>query len=339
MKRRTKVGLVKLQAEDNVGPSFDSLPPELVVMVASNLDVSSYLALASSSSAILDILGSLRRWEALLQKTRMRNNIWVSGLGFLFVEKKDKKEWLSLAIGLSLEVPGKMETALNFEKKRMEKEVKELAVFLKFATDPKGVLFLALLHIICERLPADLEQSYIMVSVSCPCQAVHQVNSFGFALLEQAETIVGGANAKPKQNLVAYNGSGAERLEEFASRASRQKQKIEQIDIYFLKNSNKEGEVWLKLIQKCKSWKIEYLHLAEDTFGNNYNGLVEGLAKESPRGEIGTLLINDACIAKAKIAHLKRIWNITEAEWLVGVDSFGLRNLSLGREQQDWAET
>ena len=221
----------------------------------------------------------------------------------------------------------------------MEEETKELAVFLKFATDPKGVLLLALLHIICERLPADLEQSYIMVSVSCPCQAVHQVNSFGFALLEQAETIVGGANAKPKQNLVAYNGSGAERLEEFASRASRQKQKIEQIDIYFLKNSNKEGEVWLKLIQKCKSWKIEYLHLAEDTFGNNYNGLVEGLAKESPRGEIGTLLINDACIAKAKIAHLKRIWNITEAEWLVGVDSFGLRNLSLGRDQQDWAET
>ena len=104
-----------------------------------------------------------------MQKTRMRNKIWVSGFGFLFIEKKDKKEWLSLAIGLSLEVPGKMETALNFEKKRMEKEVKELAVFLKFATDPKGVLLLGLLHAICERFPEDLEKSPIMVSVSCPC--------------------------------------------------------------------------------------------------------------------------------------------------------------------------
>ena len=37
-------------------PSLLCLPLELVVMVASYLDVSSYLALASSSDALLDIL-------------------------------------------------------------------------------------------------------------------------------------------------------------------------------------------------------------------------------------------------------------------------------------------
>ena len=45
----------------------------------------------------------------------------------------------------------------------MEEETKELAVFLKFATDPKGVLLLALLHAICERFPEDLEKSPIIL--------------------------------------------------------------------------------------------------------------------------------------------------------------------------------
>ena len=51
--------------------SLDRFAPELVVMVASHLDVSSYLALASSSNVILHILTSQVQWKALLQKTKM----------------------------------------------------------------------------------------------------------------------------------------------------------------------------------------------------------------------------------------------------------------------------
>ena len=48
-------------------PSLPCLPPELLVMLASYLDISSYLALASSSSAHLHILLSQHQWETLLR--------------------------------------------------------------------------------------------------------------------------------------------------------------------------------------------------------------------------------------------------------------------------------
>ena len=51
--------------------SLDRFAPELVVMVASHLDVSSYLALAFSSNVLLHILTSQVQWKALLQKTKM----------------------------------------------------------------------------------------------------------------------------------------------------------------------------------------------------------------------------------------------------------------------------
>ena len=51
-------------------PNLLCLPPELLVMVASYLDLSSYLTLASSSDALLDILISQHQWETLLKKTR-----------------------------------------------------------------------------------------------------------------------------------------------------------------------------------------------------------------------------------------------------------------------------
>ena len=45
---------------------------------------------------------------------------------------------------------------------------------------------------------------------------------------------------------------------------------------------------------------------------------------------------NDACIAKTKIVHLKRIWNITERMWIE--DSFLLGMLSMRRDQEIWAK-
>ena len=70
----TKDGKVKSDRDQGETKSLLSLlPPEMVVMVASHLDVSSYLALASSSKALLNILLSQFNWEALLQRTRMHS--------------------------------------------------------------------------------------------------------------------------------------------------------------------------------------------------------------------------------------------------------------------------
>ena len=304
---------MKLQ-EDEV--TFHRLPPELVAMVASYLDVSSYLALASSSKAILGILISPAQWRGLLEKTRMKEE------GFV-------------ASGFGISLPTEEQAVVNLKKKVMEEEVKELAGFVKFAKDPKGSLLLALLEHICKRFRADptsfLSGFMVSVTLSCPSHDIHPVTVFGFALLEQAETMVKGTGSKPQLNLVAYKGFGLEHLGEFASRASRQKQKVAQIQLYEMKNSNiafgdnlgRQEAVWLKLIKNCKRWKIEILDLSDSkvfkddskVFIDNRNGLLEGLAKETSRGGVGVLQINDICIANNQIAHLKKIWKITESRW------------------------
>ena len=294
-------------------PSFHSLPPELVVMVASNLDVSSYLAPASTSLTILDILVSPHQWKALLQKTRMKNKPVLEKLTCIssFVEKQV-----------------------------MEQEVRELARFIKFAKDPQGVLLLDFLEHICKRFLVDptSEMPKRWASLSCACLAIHQVTSFGFALTEQAEIEVRGAGTQPQQNLVAYKGSGLEHLEEFASRALRQKQKITNIELFCIYNGDGGGwgnawEVWLKLIQNCDSWKIEKLTMYNYSEDNlNTDDLVEGLAKEAARGAIGMLRIDDTCIANSQMAHLKRLWNITEGEWIV--KSLRLHDFRLRKDQR-----
>ena len=67
---RTKAGSVK-EEEMMSKNLLTLLPAELVVMVASYLDVSSYLNLASSSTSILSVLGSKLQWKNLLLKTKM----------------------------------------------------------------------------------------------------------------------------------------------------------------------------------------------------------------------------------------------------------------------------
>ena len=125
------------------------LPPEMVVMVASHLNVSSYLALASSSKALLDILLSQFNWEALLQRTRMHDM------------RLDDCEYPRVP----LEVHQAMSEVRATEKKDMEEEVRELAIFLRSVKDPGNRLFLALLDAICARFQPNFS-FYHMVSVS-----------------------------------------------------------------------------------------------------------------------------------------------------------------------------
>ena len=68
---------------------FSHLPPELVVMVASHLDVSSYLALASTSTNLSETLVSQLQWDELLKRTRLDLNLWMALLrrGDLFGPK------------------------------------------------------------------------------------------------------------------------------------------------------------------------------------------------------------------------------------------------------------
>ena len=68
---------------------LSKLAPELVVMVASHLDVSSYLALASTSTNLSETLVSQLQWDELLKRTRLDLNLWMALLrrGDLFGPK------------------------------------------------------------------------------------------------------------------------------------------------------------------------------------------------------------------------------------------------------------
>ena len=122
------------------------LAPELVVMVASHLDVSSYLALASSSNVLLDILTSQVQWKALLQKTKISSRPRSTPI---YIRP-------SAIFGKYVNIPGVSLEAINaiveFENSKevaawteVSDEVYELAGFLKNVHDPEDKLLLLLL--------------------------------------------------------------------------------------------------------------------------------------------------------------------------------------------------
>ena len=284
------------------------LPPEMVVMVASHLNVASYLALASSSTALLDILVSQLQWESLLQRTRMHG------------KRLDICEYPRVP----LEVHLAMSDVRAAEKKDMEDEVRELAVFLKSVKALTNKLFLALLDAICMRFPANISfNNKYMVSVNCPCSiGIHNVTPFGFALLEQAETIMGGALGEPQQKLIEYKWFAMQHLKEVAPRALRQKQKVLRLEI-LQTNSNSGGSkemkaLWLTLLQNCQSWKIEQFFVHNpDNSEDDFDGVLGEMAKEAAQGTLGTMLINDKIMSQAERAQLKVLWKITEEEWQI----------------------
>ena len=200
-----------------------------------------------------------------------------------------------------------------------------MAEFVKFVKDPEGKLLLALLHSICQRFPVEYRlKSEAVVSLSCPSPDdthdphTHLVTLFGFSLLEQAEIIVGGAHSQPRQKLHGLwtYREKMEHLEEFASRASRQKQKGTRLETNmdgdYININFQSTEAWLKLLHYCNQWKIGELVEPDWTIsGDNIVGLFEGLAKETARGTIGCMAIYDRVIAQSKRAQLKRLWTIT----------------------------
>ena len=213
------------------------------------------------------------------------------------------------------------------EEEEEEYKMKELALFLKkFQKDPDGELLLALLHTICQRFPAEAE--YLIgpesASVSCPCHAIHQVSLCGFALLEQAELIVRGPGAEPQQKLIECKGLRVKHLEEFASRALRQKQKIAKLEFGTAKGPWRSQKEPFDLLKRCKLWEIDICWVGDSGF------MLGGIAKEAARGSIGGVFIYDKAIADSKIAHLKKVWKITKRAWLLRCSDCTQSDKSMG---------
>ena len=310
------------------------LPAELVVMVASYLDVSSYLNLASSSTNILSVLGSKLQWKNLLLKTKMN---------------RKRLGEIRYAWAVKLEIPITNTNYFECEKKDMEEEVKKLAAFLKFAEIEEGLL--ALLHTICERFPFDLESlgkiPVDLVSLRCPCNEDHKVSPFGFAMLELAETIVGGPEAEPVQDLLELSfdnkeyGTIVDYLEEISMRALRQKQKIYTLEMINLTTCNeREKEAFLKVLQRCESWEIGSVEFEEDNSEDNFVELIQGLAEgeEEDRGTIERVSIHSKIVSRCTLGVLKKVWNITQKYFQVCCLLCGFSSLVTPGQTKKWAK-
>ena len=322
----------RMEERDNLAKnfksiSFSSMPPELVVLVASYLDVTSYLALASSSTTLFRVLVSEVTWKRILQRINLEEEVveaveeeaLASSSTALLSVLVSEVTWGRILQRINLNMDN-LKSCERFEEygekeSKLQKIVKGLALLLQYLEDPGSKLRLALLHKICESFPPppplwgieDETWSYKeAVSLSCPCNEIHEVSACGFALLEQAELhMARGANAEPLQKLVSCKYNKVRHLEEFASRAVRQE--IEKLDIYSVLDP---GKYWgrkretLELVKNSKSWSIKQCWV-------DSVALLEVLAKGADRGWIFELVITDDLIRMSKVEDLKRLWSIT----------------------------
>ena len=265
------------------------LPPEMLTMVASYLDLSSYIALSKSCSLLLNTLAPHpEKWKVLLQNTKM-------GLG----------------------QPGTVRKA------------REAGEFLACLENPDSKLILELFHKICASNPAvsrtipfvqDLSSLPVQelfnllvlsrrdfVSVSCPCQVTHEVTSYGFAILQLVEMALRRSNRIKIEelNIVSFKSEVADYLNKFAFKALEQDQMIESVELFSYRGGLESFEL-SAILQNTKKWRFE-ICFVDDL------ALVQVLSQEAERGKIGQLLIKDQALAKVKAGQLKKVWKITSS--------------------------
>ena len=270
-------------------PLMSRLPPELMVMVASLLDLPSYLSLASSSNALANLLLSKAQWATVLARTKM------SGRRMENVHSLKR---------------------LRIIKSEMAAELKQLVSILRFLKDPESSFLLSMLDTICERFPVIKQYEgddfdFSEISLTCPCHQTHVVSPFGFSLLELAETSLRGPRSQPFQKLVAVKGAEdidftVYHLKNLATRASRQNQPVVSVMLGEITTSV-DNEAWLELLGHCNSWKIRQIQMKPD------KKLWERLAGVASRGSIGTLKTTTKTVAAGvKIDHKEAVKLITE---------------------------
>ena len=274
-------------------PLMNRLPPELVLMVASLLDLPSYLTLASSSNALAKLLLSKPQWTTIFARTKMN--------------------------GRRMENVHSLKR-LRIIKAEMTAELNQLIAISRIMKDPDSSFLLSLLDFICERFPVIKQEEgndfdFSEISLTCPCKETHVVSPFGFSLLEQVETSLRGPRSNPLQKLVAVEGAEdpdytLDHLKNLATRASRQNQPVKSVMLGEIVTSV-DNEAWLELLGHCNSWKIRQIQMKPD------KSLWERLAGVACRGSIGTLRTTTKTVAAGvRMDHTEAVKLITE-EFLV----------------------
>ena len=177
--------------------SLSSLPPELLMMVASFLDPSSYLALSISSTTLLDVLAPQYQWKTILMRMKAK---WYNPLWARCIKGPNQLNCCCI-VKTWLVYPGKC-----LCKKMLRLVLDQLTDVLKIIQDPDNSLLLELLHFICDiveppprHLATSLERYETLIALACPCLREHIVSPSTFSLLEKVEISVRGEKSLPLQ--------------------------------------------------------------------------------------------------------------------------------------------
>jgi len=234
--------------------------PELVDKLLRRLDLDSTKKLAESHKLTRQILGRPFHWSKLIKHTFQEgDSINVSQWSL------PKEDDLHLA--------------------SMRPRVKLLSQILNMIEEPEAQLELDLLHTICDSYlteniskdsdwppPDNLgvgyfwertfhqEQRRNYVSVSCPCQQVHEVSPWGFVLLNDVEDTLGSRKQGIEEVVVLtrLNLQGP-LLIALASKVARQQELVKNLDIWSVVCDNKESAEALATLVEHSS--EEALHL------------------------------------------------------------------------------
>ena len=296
--------------------SLTNLSPELVVMVASHLDIKSYLALAMSSKRIHHILSSETQWKWLLKKKKLSD---AKSRDF------DPYDYMTQS-NIPLEIHVAIMKDTSYKKEEKKEEMKRLAHCLNAVEDPDNKLLLITLHYIIENYSIGMTETEkkfadeISLSLSCPCKSIHQVSCDVYADIADFDMRVRGEQAEPLQKVVEFKRKTATNRSKLVG-LFRQKEKLNKLALGEATITGgkipKDMKHWMKLLKKCEKWRIEKLsNIIFDAEDNSF-GMPEELTKELARGSIGTMFINDRSLTQSNRTELEKVWTATTEQWKV----------------------
>lgn len=268
------------------------LPPEMVVMVSNYLNLSSTLALASSSNSLSSTFTSVDEWTTILNK--MAN----------FQKRPVVRE-------------------------KNEEEVIELANFLRTVEEPDQLLDL-LLHSICrQHLATGLAAGSTAVhrhvtrcTVTIACSLHHhQVSLHGIHLLHLATSTM---SAVPwiVREVVMYGCPNVSEVSTLVSLVREQQEEVASLQVDFLScNTREELGAWMDLLEKCAAWQVGTLRLLVKGLGEKWDELGKfwsRLAAGMGRGKVTHgVMMTRKVMAAAEAQDLRKVWEATGQDWVV----------------------
>ena len=328
------------------GPTtlLEVLPPELVVGIASHLDLASILALASSSPSLTSLLTSAPEWRRVVAR----------------LSHYDRDQDRTLAKGAtSIQGIIRLHNQMNHRemevKAAIEVELGLLSTFLKTVPDPVPLVE-EVLHLLVARFPPKTPSN--MVSLSCPLAShpTHHTSSAGLHLLHLTTTSMGGipwvlevAKLGLQVNLQASRDQGSLQAKEaplasLAAWLALQQDHLANVQVDSVRcRTGQDFRQLTGLLQAAGRWEVGSMDLMAGEGDEQVEEMARvwtKLAKAMGKGKVRKVVTTKETLGVGRKEDLEVVWRGTEVDWMVMesewlVDKVIVRR---DREEEGWQE-